>query len=171
MRSGCNPFFPLLIIYPAFAFCCFYQLFIKMNTVRLSLTRSPLPIILWLSAAQKNVRRQKTPDMLVVICRTPGPCRVARPSQCTHGFHHQIAGRAPDSDWDQGNINQCANTFFRHKPSERRGNRVQASSPVLPLYLLNGRATVTTFSVRKCFALKIITRGVKKCEFRWRSGG
>ncbi len=24
-------FFPLLIIYPAFAFCCFYQLFIKMN--------------------------------------------------------------------------------------------------------------------------------------------
>ncbi|WP_215259326.1 hypothetical protein, partial [Escherichia coli] len=28
---------------------------------------------------------------------------------------------------DQGNINQCANTFFRHKPSERRGNRVQAS--------------------------------------------
>ncbi len=46
MRSGCNPFFPLLIIYPAFAFCCFYQLFIKMNTVRLSLTRSPLPIIL-----------------------------------------------------------------------------------------------------------------------------
>ncbi|VTM14909.1 Uncharacterised protein [Klebsiella pneumoniae] len=39
-------FFPLLIIYPAFAFCCFYQLFIKMNTVRLSLTRSPLPIIL-----------------------------------------------------------------------------------------------------------------------------
>lgn len=38
--------FPLLIIYPAFAFCCFYQLFIKMNTVRLSLTRSPLPIIL-----------------------------------------------------------------------------------------------------------------------------
>ncbi|PZB58129.1 hypothetical protein C3J88_24580 [Klebsiella pneumoniae subsp. pneumoniae] len=46
MRSGCNPFFPLLIIYPALAFCCFYQLFIKMNTVRLSLTRSPLPIIL-----------------------------------------------------------------------------------------------------------------------------
>ena len=36
----------LLIIYPALAFCCFYQLFIKMNTVRLSLTRSPLPIIL-----------------------------------------------------------------------------------------------------------------------------
>ncbi|CAK6595525.1 hypothetical protein KP3112_14495 [Klebsiella pneumoniae] len=35
-----------LIIYPALAFCCFYQLFIKMNTVRLSLTRSPLPIIL-----------------------------------------------------------------------------------------------------------------------------
>ncbi len=41
-----NPFFPLLIIYPALAFCCFYQLFIKMNTVRLSLTRSPRPIIL-----------------------------------------------------------------------------------------------------------------------------
>ncbi len=39
-------FFPLLIIYPALAFCCFYQLFIKINTVRLSLTRSPLPIIL-----------------------------------------------------------------------------------------------------------------------------
>ena len=38
--------FFLLIIYPAPAFCCFYQLFIKMNTVRLSLTRSPLPIIL-----------------------------------------------------------------------------------------------------------------------------
>ena len=38
--------FPLLIIYPALAFCCFYQLFIKMNIVRLSLTRSPLPIIL-----------------------------------------------------------------------------------------------------------------------------
>ncbi|WP_218805241.1 hypothetical protein, partial [Klebsiella quasipneumoniae] len=48
------------------------------------------------------------------------------PSQSTYRFHHKIAGCAPDGHGDQGNIDQCANTFFRHIPSERRGNRIQA---------------------------------------------